>query len=131
MNLSDERLTINEQPQADRFSPLGADAPYSTSNRPHIHGLYEIWYGTGFENSLASSPSPNARLTPQGRNFGARFSDTFRPRRVQFAIDGGINKTIYYGTKLDFAATGSGSGGVLQDLWVGFELEGQRGGYFG
>jgi hypothetical protein len=87
-----------------------------------VGGLFQVWYGTAFGNSLGGNTPSNFSPVPQGRNFGGGVGDTFRLRRAQIILDGRINDAVNYYAMLDLARTGTGTNAPLQDLWIGLRV---------
>ena len=81
------------------------------------------WFGTGFGDTPSGNFPSNFSASPPGRNLGAgAVGDTFRLRRGEVALVGRITPQVDYRAMFDIAKTGTGSGSVMQDLWVGYQL---------
>ena len=87
-----------------------------------ISGLLQVWSGIAFGDTLNGNTPTNFSAVPPGRNFGGGVGDTFRIRRAKLIFDGRINDVVDYHSMVDFARTGTGGAGPLQDLWVGLKL---------
>lgn len=89
-----------------------------------ISGLLQAWYGSSFGNTLNGNFPNNFSAAPPGRSFGGGVGDTFRLRRGEIALIGKITPQADFRIMLDPAKSqnGTAAAGVLQDLWVGYQL---------
>lgn len=92
------------------------------TGRLRVGGMFQVWYGTAFGQTLGGNFPSNFSPVPQGRNFGGGVGDTFRIRRAKIIFDGRINDAVNYYSMIDLSRTGTGLASPLQDLWVGFKL---------
>ncbi|MDE2125820.1 MAG: S-layer homology domain-containing protein, partial [Armatimonadetes bacterium] len=82
-------------------------------------GLMHTWYGTAFGDTLDGN-FPALKTAPPGRTFGGGGGDTFRLRRLELAMNGTLSPHVDYRVMID--PTLPGAGGILQDMWAGYQL---------
>jgi hypothetical protein len=126
---ADQALTNIAQLKTDTNAALAKKVDVYTG-KLRVEGLIQVWYGTAFGSTWSGATTVPASAGPAsalftGRNYGALGSpsnDTFRLRRGQVGLDGFITPRIDYRIMFDIAKTGTGSSGVLQDLWAAYQF---------
>jgi hypothetical protein len=87
-------------------------------------GLMQAWYANPLGDSLGGNfgKGGNLAAAPPGRNYGGGVGDTFRLRRGEIALEGEILPYVNFRAMFDITKNSTGSGSVLQDLWVGYQF---------
>ena len=113
--------TPNAQPPTPNLQRQTPNAKRQTPSL-NVTGLFSLWAGTAFGDSLGGNVPRRDSPTPPGRNFGGGATEVFKLRRGNINLNGGLLPDVDYHVQFNVSKFGTESGSVLQEIWLGYRF---------